>query len=394
LIDCNVGVIFVLLRSAPRNLRKLVGSVGQPQEVVLQNHRCPIWNKAPPPQDSKLNSDGEMVYTVDSVRAGGKYCITASAKQAINLALGELDEVSRNKFRQKLTYWLWEENRKNVSYTESEGSSVIVIDKNIVERAIEANNIKYQKRIENILLLLKKEVEKLGYLIFCMDLRAIEEFYDDSHMTFSGERKNAIEFFNCTQTSNRNEAYLLLAYCQSKKFIDGFDENAKLENSPSKWAFCDISLTVEGHMLAETVDRERNKSENAFIAMLFQKEYYENLYPAISKAIYRTKHEPIVINKQNFYGSIHDEILNSISKSKFVVADFTHSPDEGVRGGVYYEAGFARGLGIPVICTCDKKLEKNIHFDVANLNFIFWENEKDLEDRLVERIIGCFGARL
>ena len=35
-----------------------------------------------------------------------------------------------------------------------------------------------------------------------------------------------------------------------------------------------------------------------------------------------------------------------------VVADFT-----GHRGGVYFEAGFARGLGIPVVWTCHKEYD-------------------------------------
>ena len=41
--------------------------------------------------------------------------------------------------------------------------------------------------------------------------------------------------------------------------------------------------------------------------------------------------------------------MHQIRKSKFLIADFT-----GQRGGVYYEAGFAYGLGLPVIWTCRK----------------------------------------
>jgi hypothetical protein len=43
-----------------------------------------------------------------------------------------------------------------------------------------------------------------------------------------------------------------------------------------------------------------------------------------------------------------------------LVADFT-----GQRGGVYWEAGFAQGLGIPVIRTCKSDELWKLHFDTA-----------------------------
>ena len=46
-------------------------------------------------------------------------------------------------------------------------------------------------------------------------------------------------------------------------------------------------------------------------------------------------------------GKIDDRIIAEIRTAGLVVADFT-----GSRGGVYYEAGFASGLGIPVIWSC------------------------------------------
>lgn len=74
-----------------------------------------------------------------------------------------------------------------------------------------------------------------------------------------------------------------------------------------------------------------------------------------------------------------------------MVADLT-----GYRDGVYYEAGFAEGLGLPVIYTCHKKwLEgvpgKNIekvHFDINHKNIITWEEDKleDFKARLINRI--------
>jgi len=44
---------------------------------------------------------------------------------------------------------------------------------------------------------------------------------------------------------------------------------------------------------------------------------------------------------------ICDKIVSEIRKSRLLVADFTDN-----RGGVYFEAGFAMGLSIPVIWMC------------------------------------------
>ena len=64
-----------------------------------------------------------------------------------------------------------------------------------------------------------------------------------------------------------------------------------------------------------------------------------------------------------------------------MVADFT-----GDRGGVYYEAGFAQGLGIPVIWTCRSDWTQRIHFDTRQYNRIEWESPSDLADKLHNRV--------
>jgi len=68
----------------------------------------------------------------------------------------------------------------------------------------------------------------------------------------------------------------------------------------------------------------------------------------------------------------------------------------GQRGGVYYEAGFARGLNIPVIWTIQDRFIKKgndevpevetIHFDTRQYNFIVWKDAADLKEKLIIRI--------
>ena len=70
----------------------------------------------------------------------------------------------------------------------------------------------------------------------------------------------------------------------------------------------------------------------------------------IDKAILNSGYQPIRIDKHEHANRIDDEIIALIRQSKFVVADFT-----GQRGGVYFESGFALGLGLPVIWPIRKK---------------------------------------
>ena len=86
---------------------------------------------------------------------------------------------------------------------------------------------------------------------------------------------------------------------------------------------------------------------------------------------------PGIINEKEHTKLIVPEIFSEIRKSCFVIADLTKN-----RGGVYYEAGYAEGLGKQVILTCKNKDRNKIHFDVAQKNTIFWDDEGELEKRL------------
>ena len=81
---------------------------------------------------------------------------------------------------------------------------------------------------------------------------------------------------------------------------------------------------------------------------------------------------------------IDDEIIAEIRRSAFLIADFT-----GHRGGVYFEAGYAMGHGLPVIWTCRKDEMDKLHFDIRQYNCIDWAKPAELADRLQRRIEAC-----
>lgn len=80
---------------------------------------------------------------------------------------------------------------------------------------------------------------------------------------------------------------------------------------------------------------------------------------------------------------IDDRIVALIRQSGLLVADFT-----GDRGGVYFEAGLAQGLGIPVIWTCRIDYSDKLHFDTRQYNHILWRTPEELRDSLSNRIMA------
>ncbi|MBI2418300.1 MAG: hypothetical protein HYV28_10455, partial [Ignavibacteriales bacterium] len=123
-------------------------------------------------------------------------------------------------------------------------------------------------------------------------------------------------------------------------------------------------------------------SAQVFVAMWFDENrrvYYEQgIKPAIEDS---TNFKCIRVDTVQHNNKICDQIIAEIRKSKFMVADFT-----GDRSGVYYEAGFAQGLGIPVIWVVDETDVKNLHFDTRQYNHITYKDAEDLRLKLRARI--------
>ena len=159
-------------------------------------------------------------------------------------------------------------------------------------------------------------------------------------------------------------------------------------------------LTLRGEQLLSENSDTASVSDSVFVAMWFADEmtsaYLNAIKPAIESPDCGTFLAYRVDNKE-FNEDITDMIISSIGRSRFTVADLT-----GNRGGVYYEAGFARGLGQQVILTCRKDwqysvteedcegktivVQEGVHFDLNHLNIIFWSDEEELKRRLIERI--------
>lgn len=101
----------------------------------------------------------------------------------------------------------------------------------------------------------------------------------------------------------------------------------------------------------------------------------------IVAALTTVKLEPVRIDKVHHNEKICDRIIAGIRECGVLIADFT-----GHRGGVYFEAGFAMGLGKPVVYTCREDELDKAHFDTRQYNHIPWREPADLRDQLVDRL--------
>lgn len=151
-----------------------------------------------------------------------------------------------------------------------------------------------------------------------------------------------------------------------------------------------VRLTLKGHQYAEELRKTESKSNSAFVAMWFSdevREAYESGIKAAIEAKECGQFKAFRVDNLEHNDDVTDKIIAEIKAARFVVADLT-----GNRGGVYYEAGFARGLGKPVILTCHKDWfngndeNHKVHFDVNHLSIILWENAEELKEKLINRI--------
>lgn len=143
-------------------------------------------------------------------------------------------------------------------------------------------------------------------------------------------------------------------------------------------------LTVQGWAHVQRTGLPGAQPGRVFIAMWFdesmQKPYVYGMKPAIEEDC---RMVAVRVDKIHHNEKICDRILAEIRMAQCVVADVS-----GHRSGVYFEAGFAKGLGREVIWMCRDAdfddLQK--HFDTRQFNHIRWSTPEDLRQQLAARI--------
>jgi hypothetical protein len=170
------------------------------------------------------------------------------------------------------------------------------------------------------------------------------------------------------------EAFEMLRQLESERWI--------APTEPGSGKHSALIVTPEGWRRIEKLRKPGRDSRQAFVAMWFNPDrvrvFDDGFKPAI-EADERTK--AFRVDRKEHNQKIDDEIVAEIRRSRYLVADFT-----GNRGGVYFEAGFALGLGLPVIWCVEQGQEKDLHFDTRQFNHVTYADPADLKAKLVNRI--------
>ena len=190
-----------------------------------------------------------------------------------------------------------------------------------------------------------------------------------------------------TSSASKDDVKELVDYAVGKKFLHR--TKGLLRNPIGK-----LKLTTEGFDYLEKLGKNFPRYDQAFVAMWFDNRgYMDKIYDeAIKPAIELAGYKAMRIKDHQHNNKIDEEIMAQIKRSRFVIADFTSEKDKP-RGGVYFEAGYALGLGLHVIWTCREDLIEHLHFDTRQFNHITW-TDKDLgkfQKSLINRITVVVG---
>jgi hypothetical protein len=202
-------------------------------------------------------------------------------------------------------------------------------------------------------------------------------------------------YFNCFE---KDELISILGILDAEDFI-------RLPNVREYGSPLNPSITHKGYKRLSELKRAQRDSRQCFVAMWFNPEmdkvYEQAIRPAIEyveEGAMGPRFRAVKIDNVEHINDINDEIIAAIRRSRFLVCDLT-----GYRGGIYFEAGFARGLGLDVIFTCRKDWLKpdefkdvagkpvkvlydcrgkpitirkeGIHFDLEHINRIAWDED-------------------
>lgn len=288
-----------------------------------------------------------------SARAGGHYRVREADKSEVEIP------ADNTPLKLNLSRWIYERNLHGASP---------VIDTEIIRNYTSVPVPLPLERVDNLLNFIDlKNRDQLGH--------PINAFGD-----------MLAPMLAAAPAKSSNELFHILDIAKQHDFID-FNDMRIPGTIPQIQG---IILMPGGYRRLEELQRDETKSFQAFVAMWFDPSMDDAYEDGIRAGIVAAGYKPIRIDRKEHNNKIDDEIIAEIRRSRFLVADFTSEPDKP-RGGVYYEAGFAHGLNIPVIFTCRESRINDLHFDTRQFNHIAWATPEDLRTKLKNRISATIG---
>ena len=305
--------------------------------------KCLIWGA--PAEIGRLGD--RDAYWVESPRAGGRYEMTGSA--AAMIRNGYLEDVGKA----KLTTILIDHRR--------EREDAPMVNSTLLEGVEQARVLPPATRAERLLrYIIAKESSSPGHPVR-LGYPIVPGAFAHSESWNDGQMGTLVQHLV-------DERWLTL-----KRTLDELQCN----------------VTVSGH--DRVAGAQEPKGREAFVAMWFDPSMNDAYKNGIEPGIRDAGFVPMRIDEKKDANRIDDDIIATIKESRFVVADMTHGSD-GVRGSVYFEAGFARGCDLEVIYCCRRDCIDGLPFDTRQYHHIVWETPHELRKELAERIRARIGS--
>ena len=300
---------------------------------------CPIWG-------SQCMGENQGYATlVDSKRAGGRYFVRIDVEEQLRADVYGLTD------REKavLSTWIANQNRQNLA---------AVVSPELIQR------------VKNRELKPMNPYHRADAL-----LRLMVDLCEPGHFVGTSGLFDDPEMLVLTESVSEADGELL---------VDGLVDKGLLYQSPKGGI---VKVTLDGYQRGAEIDAPNTDSRQVFVTMWFN-EATSALRESIKQAIEDAGLVPYIIDEDASYqNKICDKIEVEIRRSRLLVADFTHG-DGGARGSVYYEAGLAKGLGIPIVWTCPESQIEDLHFDTNHYPHLGWTDDQldDFRQRLSDRL--------
>jgi len=313
---------------------------------------CPVWGEQPHLSCFLNKPTNQDLYHYWSPRAGGAFALSGSINDNIhNYVKSENEKISFSR-------WVYEKN--------SQGIVPEIMSTDFPE-ITNLPKLSIDEQVQRLLLSYAELPTKPSSGIWISGVNILGHF-DGIFLAMS----------NSTCIDNDDFHWLK----------DAALENGTLELKQFGISRAIIRLTPKGLQEIQKIHKT-TQSEQAFVAMWFDDSmkdvYNKAIKPAIEAAGYSSYR---VDDDRSHSDQITNKILAEIKNSKFLIADFTHG-DSGARGGVYFEAGYAQGLGIPVLWLIKDNM-KNAHFDTNHYPHTIWKDGelKQLKQNIQDNIIA------
>ena len=163
--------------------------------------------------------------------------------------------------------------------------------------------------------------------------------------------------------------------------IDELRERGIVTVSDAGWyhgkkVYSEINLSLDGWERYEAEKRGQFDGNYGFLAMQFGDVDLDNFVSDIVKPTVKeaTGCDLVDMRDVSKAGIIDNIMRVRIRDAKFVIVDLTHD-----NNGAYWEAGYAEGLGKPVIYICQKEKfdAEETHFDTNHCTTVPWSREAD-----------------